>query len=53
MYCLLHLWTLIGTLVKCICILSDKCHDDVIDDVMDDVMGDVMDDVMVMSCMML
>ena len=38
MCCLLHLWTLVGTLVKCICILSDKCHDDVIDDVMDDVM---------------
>ena len=31
MCCLLHLWTLVGTLVKCICILSDKCYDDVID----------------------
>ena len=30
MCCLLHLWTLVETLVKCICILSDKCHDDVI-----------------------
>ena len=62
MCCLLHLWTLVRTLVKCICLLSDKFHDDVIDDVMlwaDDIMvilccgpNDVMDDVMVMSCMM-
>ena len=29
MCCLLHLWTLVGTLVKCICILGDKCLDDV------------------------
>ena len=38
MCCLLHLWTIVGTFVKCISILSDKCHADVIDDVMDDVM---------------
>ena len=49
MCCLLLLWTLVETLVKCICILSDKCHNDVIDDVM---WYDVMDDIMVMSCMM-
>ena len=34
MYCLLHLWTLVGTLVKCISILSDEFHDDVINNVM-------------------
>ena len=64
---LLHLWTLVGTLVKCICILIDKCHDDVIwwDHMMSCMMswwchawcygwchGDVMNDVMVMSWMM-
>ena len=38
MCCLLHLWALVGTLVKCIFILSDKCHDGIIDDVMDDVL---------------
>ena len=26
------------TLVKCICLLSDKCYDDVISDIIDDVM---------------
>ena len=32
--CLLHLWTLVRTLVKYVCLQSDKCHDDVINDVM-------------------
>ena len=34
MCCLLQLWTLVRTLVKCICLQNDKCHDDVVNDVM-------------------
>ena len=46
-----NLWTLLRTLVMCLWLLSDKCHDDVIWWA-HDVMDDVMDDVMIMSWMM-